>query len=179
MLFVVFVLFVSFQQIPKRKTQNEMDLKDIIFDASTAIKFIDLNFKTAIYDQTDLLLSNHSMALNKFNRELKDTGNDYKLFNLPINNLYAYKEDKNGFCLYILMDFDRAKLATLLKEMGLPINVPGEDIISGEFDFLFWKKSDLNYDLMRDRFGDCANNSDGQKVVFKLTNLDSRSFFMY
>lgn len=150
-----------------------MDIGNIIFNISEIKNFINSKFRITNFNREALLLNSHSLCTKEFNMELE---NDirYKLFGLPVIDLYAYQETSDNVCLYILMDLDREKLFSFVEDSGQPENVLPEDIVSGDFDFLAWHRSDLDLSMMKDRF-QRSEIIDHYRVVIMATNIKHKT----
>jgi hypothetical protein len=174
MKYLIFILFI-FVQINTKSASAQlktkiMDIGNIIFNISEIKDFINVNFKTTTFNREELIANSHSLCISEFNMELNDRNKIYSLYGLPIIDLYAYRETADNVCLYVLMDLNSKKLFMLKDHIGYPENVMPEDFASGDFDFLYWYKSDINLVIMKDRFQNVGLD-DNVRVVVSVTNI--------
>ena len=147
-----------------------MDLKNIIFNREALSEFIDTDFKNCNFNRIELCENNHPLCFSEFNKELVDTGKEYKIFSIPINEMYAYKKDSDSFSLYLLIDVDKMRVNTLIDGFGVPENVSSEEVLSAKFDFLMWETNRLNIWLSKDFFGNYVNQVNN-KAILIVTNM--------
>lgn len=154
-------LFVGHAEAQKKS----MELNTIITDQRHLLTFIAEDFQEVQPDRGKLMMQNHSLSFEAFNRQLRDTAKAYSLLGAPINNLYAYVTD-TGFALYVLMEFDQQQADSFMAAWGVPENVESkEEVVSGGFTFLHWGFKPLDIFVMKDRF------AGGSKTIVAVTNM--------
>jgi len=124
--------------------QELIEVQSIFFNKENTLEFITQNFETCKFTFEELIESNHPLLMHKFNRKLIKGQSNYTLFGSPINDLYSYiPNSQNNYALYFTMDIDKEVVDKFIHLIGLPENVDSENLLSGDYDFLFWAFSDL------------------------------------
>ena len=166
---IVYILF--FLQSHSQGASNKMELKNIIKDEHSIRAFIDQNLEQMMVDKDALLDSNHSLAFEKFNKRLKQNNDSVSVYDIPINDIYAYTIADSSFALYLLIQIDIVKLERIIDYLGLPENLEDyNEIQTGNFSFLTWNFDSLSFWLDKDRFGNSKDRTT-DKCILTITNI--------
>lgn len=164
LILTVGVVAPSYAQMNK----TYMDLKDQIFELENLKTFIAHDFTPVSHTKFELRQNNHPVELYKFNREWKPNYLSLSLIDIAITNLYAYWQDDEHVCLYLLLPINNRKELDRLSDLiGRPWNVTEEDYKNGDFGSLMWQKNDLEIVLTKNF--DYSNPQGGNLII--ITNI--------
>lgn len=146
-----------------------MEIKNVISDVVKIREFISDNFSETYVSRAEQLEDNHSVYGYKFNKALNKADITYSLFGLPIDSMYAYTNDQDGSCLYLVLQTGNSAMESLVNGFGKPLNVDEDDYQNGDFDFLHWKLNGFNI-LLGDDFAQTPTLK--QRGLMMISNID-------
>lgn len=115
-----------------------MELKELTYNKQfarelLAARFIDLQLtKEERYK--------HSLCSYNFNKILIPINTELTIFQLPVNEIYAYQlaDEESRFTFYLLMEIDKKGLDKIVEELGSPHHITYDDYRADDYDFLSW-----------------------------------------
>lgn len=153
---------------------KKMDLKSVLTSEVAIREFIDSEFTNVNPSRVRLLEEGHPLSFEKFNKEIKSPSSKYFIYDLPISNLFALKEDF-CFAIYLLVELDLTKIKHLTGFFGFPENIESEEEINtGSFRFLTWTLGPIKVWLDNDVFGNSqkAIHNSGILLVTNMKRSD-------
>lgn len=167
-LVLLILLFGTLTKSYAQMNKAYIDLKDKLFEFENLKAFIAHDFIPVSHTKFELRQNNHPVELYKFNREWKPGYLPPALIGITITNIYAYWQDDEHVCLYILLPINNHKEIDRLSDLiGLPWNVTEEDYKSGDFGSLMWQKDNLEIVLTKNF--DYSNPQSGNLII--ITNI--------
>jgi hypothetical protein len=165
------------------KSDNVLELKNVVFDVKVLSDFIHENFKEFVpVDGVDrlegnYLLGDHPFDVYKLNREIISKSTPYTLFEMSVSNIHAFFMDENTFALYFTAYLNNAAFDRMIKQIGPPINLMGEELADPESSPLInWLFDDLDIMVSRTTFGSDVKR---WKVQIRTANANHKEFIRF
>lgn len=156
-------------------SNNILELKNVVFEAKILADFIDKNFKEFTPVEGDqrfeeaYLYGDHPFDLYRLNREVFSKSTPYTLFELPVDNIYAYTIDKDKYVFYCTVYLNKSSIQKITKQIGPPINLLVEELKDPEASPLInWMLDDLDILVSRSTFGSYTKR---WKLQIRTTNV--------
>ncbi|MEO3405476.1 hypothetical protein AAFN85_16315 [Mucilaginibacter sp. CAU 1740] len=127
----------------------ESNLENSVFSFRGLEDFIAQDFSPVSYSKSELRQANHPIELYRFNRIYK---NDLplSLFGIAVKNIYAYRQNDDNLCLYLLLPVNSHRnIDRFCESLGRPWNVTEDDYRQRRYGSLMWQKEELEVVLMK------------------------------
>ncbi|HMI02507.1 MAG TPA: hypothetical protein VK541_08505 [Pedobacter sp.] len=150
-----------------------MELQEVIFDTAKLRTFVDDNFVDIKLTKLEKTAAGHPLILLQFNKMLAPMATKFSCFGIPVDSLYIYQKSENEYCTYIILQIDKASFNKLSIHLGYPENVPKEDYIKRDFDFLFWPLKSFNMFVNKAYFRDSTSDT----YIIQAYNMPYKEIF--
>ncbi|MGF1922834.1 MAG: hypothetical protein ACQUHE_01545 [Bacteroidia bacterium] len=144
-----------------------MELNEIVVDSNKLSKFVRENFKPLVITKLKKTELDHPLLMLNFNRALKNTDIRFTAFGLNVDDIYVYMSDKGGFCTFLLMEILPYEFDNIVEKLGFPENMPKEDYLNGDYDFLVWSRNGFDVYVNKNHAGKDKKN----KYIVQLLNM--------
>lgn len=115
-----------------------MELQSLIFDHERLGVFVKENFQDINLSKMEKTVMGHPLMFLQFNKTLLPGDRSFSFCGLPVDSVYIYAKSSTEFCTYLILKIKITEFDKISNVFGYPENVPKEDYIKRDFDFLFW-----------------------------------------